>query len=248
MLEAWDLSVGYRGTKVLAGVNLRLAPGEVVALLGPNGSGKTTLIRALLGLLRPLSGRVLLEGKPLHQYTRSLLAQRLAYVPQAHQGVFAFTVEEVVLMGRTAHLSPFAVPSFRDRERAFEALEAMGIAHLAHRPYTEISGGERQLALLARALAQGAKVMVLDEPTSNLDFANQLRVLDHIDSLRKLGKSILFTTHQPEHAREVADWVVLVREGGVLGMGHPREVLSPPHLSRLYGVGEERIRAYLRWG
>ncbi|WP_135257299.1 ABC transporter ATP-binding protein [Thermus caldilimi] len=245
-LEARGLGVGYRGRPVLWDLDLRVASGEVVALLGPNGAGKTTLVRTLLGLLPPLAGGVYLEGQPLARYPRPLLARRLAYVPQAHQGVFPFTVEEVVLMGRTAHLGPFALPSARDRERAWQALEALGIAHLAHRPYTEVSGGERQLALLARALAQEAEVLILDEPTSYLDFGNQLRVLDQIRFLKEQGKAVLFSTHQPEHAREVADRVLLLGQGEVLGEGPPGTLLTPERLAQLYRVPPERIALYLR--
>lgn len=248
LLVARDLSVGYRGRPVLQGVNLEVARGEVVALLGPNGSGKTTLIRALLGLLPPLAGEVLLEGRPLARHPRSELARRLAYVPQAHQQVFAFTVEDMVLMGRTGHLGLFALPSPRDRMVAHAVMEALGIAHLAHRPYTELSGGQRQLVLLARALAQEAEALILDEPTSNLDFGNQLLVLDRVRALKAAGKAVLLTTHQPEHAQEVADRVVLVGEGRLWKTGRPEHLLTPENLAHLYEVDPGRIARYFRGG
>ncbi|GEM87962.1 ABC transporter ATP-binding protein [Meiothermus granaticius] len=245
MLELSDLTVGHRGRAVLRSINLRLESGQVAVLLGPNGSGKTTLIRTLLGHLPPLWGQVWLGRQPLREWSRVALARTLAYVPQAHQGLFAFTVEEVVLMGRTAHLGVFALPSQADRRIAQAALEQMGIPHLAEKPYTEVSGGERQLALLARALAQEAQVLVLDEPTSNLDFGNQLRVLAQLEALRDQGKAVFLSTHQPEHARRVADQVLLVGEGSVLGQGSPQTWLTPENLGRLYRVEPQHIEAYL---
>ena len=218
MLRATQLAVGYPGHAVGSGFELRLEPGQVLALLGPNGGGKTTLLKTLLGLLRPLGGQVELDGQPLHTLSAAARARRLAYVPQSHVGAFAFSVADLVLMGRTAHGSLFAAPSVHDRAVAQAAIERLGIAHLAARPATMISGGERQLALIARALAQEAQLMVLDEPTAALDFGNQGKVMREIRRLADEGLGVLFTTHDPNHATRFADQALLIRRGCTLAL------------------------------
>ncbi len=235
MLEARGLAIGYRHHPVGEGIDLALDAGEVLCLLGPNGGGKTTLFRTLLGILPPLAGTVRVAGRPLADWSRSPLATQLAYVPQSHAGLFAFTVEDVVLMGRTARLARFSTPSAHDRDIARACLARLGIGHLAERIYTEISGGERQLALIARALAQEATILILDEPTASLDFGNQLRVLKEIDALKAQGLSILMSTHQPEHALRVADRVALLKTGRIVEQG-PRALATAETLAALYGA------------
>src|SRR5262249_6634800 len=172
-LAGHGLSIGYSDRLVGHDLDVALETGEVLALLGPNGSGKTTLLKTLLGLLAPKAGDVHLDGRALSTYASRDRARLIAYVPQSHQATFAFTVETVVLMGRIAHGNLFSRPTAADRVVAARSLERFGIAHLRERPYTMISGGERQLALLARALAQEPQFIVLDEPTASLDFGNQ---------------------------------------------------------------------------
>src|SRR5205085_1157811 len=184
---------------------LELADGEVMCVLGPNGAGKTTLFRTLLGLLPPLAGNVTLGGRVLTRLSRDEIARAVAYVPQASTSHFDFSLAEIVEMGRTAHLSTFARPGKRDREISMAALERMGIAGLAGRPVNAVSGGERQLALIARALATEARAVIMDEPTANLDFANQARVLDEILRMRGAGIAVLLCTHDPDHALQLAD-------------------------------------------
>ncbi|WP_114377191.1 ABC transporter ATP-binding protein [Elioraea thermophila] len=236
-LAAESLAYGWPGRTIGRGLSFAIEPGEVVALLGPNGTGKTTLIRTLLGLLAPHAGRVTIEGRDLARLSRAEAARRLAYVPQAVPSPFPFTVAEVVLMGRAAHLGPFSRPGRRDRAAAEAAIARVGIAHLADRPFTAVSGGERQLTLIARALAQGGRVMVLDEPTASLDFGNQVRVLELIASLARDGAGVLFTTHDPDHAFLVADRVLLLKDGTLLAAGTPRETITEETLYALYGVG-----------
>ncbi len=243
MLRAVQLAVGYPGHAVGSGFELRLQPGQVLALLGPNGGGKTTLLKTLLGLLRPLGGQVELDGQPLHTLSAAARARRLAYVPQSHVGAFAFTVADLVLMGRTAHGSLFAAPSARDRAVAQAAIERLGIAHLAARPATMISGGERQLALIARALAQEAQLMVLDEPTAALDFGNQGKVMREIRRLADEGLGVLFTTHDPNHATRFADQALLIRQGCTLASGAVTEVVTQDMLERLYDAPVESTAA-----
>lgn len=236
MLAVENLCFGFPGRTVGREVGFVLADGEVLCVLGPNGSGKTTLFRTLLGLLAPQAGAIALDGAPLARLPRDAIARRIGYVPQAHAGYFAYSVREMVLMGRTAHLGAFGAPGLQDRARADSALEMLGIAALAERPFTEISGGERQLTLIARALAQEAGLLVMDEPTASLDFGNQVRVLERIRQLAAHGISVLFSTHDPDHAFLCAQRALLIADGRALALGPPREVIRSDTLARLYGV------------
>ncbi|QWT45467.1 ABC transporter ATP-binding protein [Azospira inquinata] len=236
-LQAYRLHYAWRGTPVLRGVNLALAPGEVVSLLGANGAGKSTLLRLLLSLLSPLSGLVTLGDRPLASFRRRELARHIAYVPQVHVTPFPYRVEEVVLMGRlpaNGLLGSTSGPE--DRERAARVLERLGILALKDRAYTEISGGERQLTLIARALIQEAPILVLDEPVNGLDYGHQMSLLDHLQSLAAEGYAILKTTHHPEHALLASTRVVLLEEGRIAADGRPNEVVTPASIRRLYGV------------
>jgi iron complex transport system ATP-binding protein len=235
-LEARRLDFGYRDHPVGRDVSLALEAGEVLCLLGPNGSGKTTLFKTLLGLLPAQAGEVLIDGRNLRMWRRDEIARAVSYVPQAHAAFFPFTVREVVLMGRTAHLGVFSSPSRRDREVAQAALERLRVSHLSDSIYTRISGGERQLALIARALAQDARVVVMDEPTANLDFGNQVRVLQHIRSLARSGIGVLLSTHDPDHAFLCADRVAMLHEGRLVRHGAPAEVITAESLRQVYGV------------
>jgi iron complex transport system ATP-binding protein len=240
-LAGHDLGIGYSDRVVGRGLDVGLEQGEVLALLGPNGSGKTTLLKTLLGILAPLAGAVLIDERPLASYSASERARRIAYVPQSHVPSFAFTVETVVLMGRTAHGNLFSAPSAADRAIAQRTLERFGIAHLSERPYTMISGGERQLVLLARALAQEPRFIVLDEPTASLDFGNQGKVLREMRALAAAGHGVLFTTHDPNHALRAADRAFLMRDGERLAQGPVREVLTRVRLEALYGAPVEEL-------
>lgn len=239
MLAVDGLAFGFPGRTVGRDVSFSLATGEILCVLGPNGGGKTTLFRTLLGLLDRHAGSVGIAGTPLENLSRSEIARRVAYVPQGHAGYFAFTVRDFVLMGRTAHLGALAAPGRADRAVAERALDTLGIAPLADRPVTQISGGERQLALVARALAQEPRLLVMDEPTASLDFGNQVRVLQAIGRLAASGIAILFATHVPDHAFLVAGRVLLLAEGRALALGTPREVIRADTLRRLYGVNVE---------
>jgi iron complex transport system ATP-binding protein len=240
-LSGDGLTIGYSDRVVGRGLDVTLAPGEVLALLGPNGSGKTTLLKTLLGLLAPLAGEARIDGRSLASYSIRERARRIAYVPQLHNPTFAFTVETVVLMGRTAHGNLFSRPSAKDREVAARALGEFGIEALATRPYTMISGGERQLVLLARALAQEPQFIVLDEPTASLDFGNQGKVMREIRALAASGHGVLFTTHDPNHALRAADRAYLLRDGARVAEGAVRDVLTRPQLEALYGAPVETL-------
>ncbi|KQX55890.1 MULTISPECIES: ABC transporter ATP-binding protein [unclassified Ensifer] len=235
-LDIRDLAFGYGGRTVGENASLSLESGEVLALLGPNGAGKTTLFKTVLGLLPVKAGDILLDGRPLSAWSRRERARQIAYVPQAHAALFPFTVLEVVLMGRAARLAPFSSPGARDRRIAMEALGGLGVAHLAMRPYTEISGGERQMALIARALTQEPAILVMDEPTANLDYGNQMRVLSHVRALAARGLSVVLSTHNPDHAFLVADRVALLHASKLSALGLPKDVLTPASLKQLYDI------------
>jgi iron complex transport system ATP-binding protein len=240
-LKAAGLAYGYRERLIGHDIALSLERGEVLALLGPNGSGKTTLLKTLLGLLPARGGSLALDGQPVATLSPPQRARALGYVPQAHAGTFAFTVLSVVLMGRSAHGGLFAAPSPRDYEIAHAMLDRLGIDRLAGRPYTLISGGERQLVLIARALAQEPAYVILDEPTASLDFGNQGRVMREIRRLAAEGLGVLFTTHDPNQALRHADRVMMLRDGQALASGRADELLTPDRLEQLYGVPIETV-------
>lgn len=235
-LEAHDLAYGYPERRVGTGVSLSVAPGEVMCLLGPNGCGKTTLFKTLLGLLAPQGGRISLDGENLVHLPRNVIARRVAYVPQAQAGIFPFSALDIVLMGRTAHGSLFAGPTNEDRRIAQQALDDLGIGALAMRDITRLSGGQRQLVVIARAIAQAAPLIIMDEPTASLDYGNQVVVLQKIRQLADRGIGILLSTHDPDHAFAVATSVCLMQDGTVMAKGSPAEVLTSDRLREVYGV------------
>lgn len=237
LLEAVDLAIGHGRRVVARGLGLALVPGQVLCLLGPNGGGKTTLLRTLLGLIPPLDGQALLDGEAVHRLPRGVVARRLAYVPQASLGGVAYPAREMVAMGRAVRLPLLAAPGRHDREVAEAALTRVGIGHLADRPVTWLSGGERQLVLIARALAQEAAALVLDEPTASLDFRNQALVLNQLRGLAdRDGLAVLMTTHHPDHAFLVADAVALLQGGRLVGPAAPEVLVTAARLREAYGV------------
>lgn len=241
-LSAHNISYAYApGRPVLAGLSLEIREKEVLFLLGPNGSGKTTLLECLGGLREPQRGTVLLEGRDVYSLPPRARAKHLGYVPQVHRPVFGFRVWEVVLMGRAPHLGPFSTPGKEDLKEAAWALEAVGLAGLADRPYTELSGGELRLTLIARGLAQGVKFLFLDEPDAHLDPSHQHRVLWLIGELADRGLAPVVASHHPNSALHYGGRVVLLGAGRPLASGPPEDVLTPGWLRELYGMEFELL-------
>ncbi len=221
---------------VLHDVSLAFAPGEVVSLLGPNGSGKTTLLKLLLGLYPPGRGEVRLEGRPVSRIGAKQLARRIAYVPQSHRTSFGYRVLDVVLMGRLPHKPFFFRYSAQDEKMAEGALERLAIGHLKERPYTAVSGGERQLIMIARALVQGADIFIMDEPVNGLDYGNQIRLLERIAEFARNGYTFIKSTHFPDHALWISDRVVMLKEGRVVADGGTADSITRTNLYRLYNL------------
>lgn len=241
-LEIKDLCFSFDGTPLLTDVSLTVGRGEVVCLLGPNGAGKTTLLDCVMGFLRPSSGSILVDGKELRSYSRPALAEKLSYVPQLHHPSFPYSVREIVKMGCTAAQGVFALPKAEHDARADAALERVGLLRLADRPYTTLSGGELKLVLLARALVQNAPLMVLDEPTSSLDFRNETVFLETLASLaRQEGIGVLTATHSLQHAfffesRSLPVKAVMLQKGRPPRVGTPEELITAQTLREIYGV------------
>ena len=235
-VEAKNVGFSYGGDPVLRGVSFRIGEGELVAVLGPNGVGKSTLFGCVLGFLKPTEGSVELFGRDVRALSRRELARCVSYIPQSATLIYNYTVLDMVTMGLAGQIGIFRTPSAEHKAQAMEALESLGIAHLADRGCNRISGGERQLMLLARALTQQARVLVMDEPTANLDYGNAFRVMERVRSLAGQGFTVLFSTHEPNHAFRYADRVLALKGGEVLADGAPEKALTEETLSALYGV------------
>lgn len=237
-LEVENLVFGYNGRPVLQGVSFRLLPGEVLGLIGPNGAGKSTLVRLAAGLLRPLEGTIRLFGRPPSAWPPREMARWVALVPQGAYIPPTFTVWESVLLGRTPYLGFLGVPRERDRRATWQALERMGIAHLADRFIGQLSGGERQRVILARALAQEPRCLLLDEPTTHLDIHHQVAILSLVRRMAaECGIGVLIVLHDLNLAATFADRLALLVDGRVVAMGDPRDVLGSDRLRSIYGDG-----------
>ena len=242
-LKANAVSYAYKGHPVLRDVSLSVKQGELVSLLGKNGAGKTTLLKLLQGFLKPEQGHVSLNNQPLARFSRRELATHIAYVPQSHIPPFPYLVEEVVTLGRIPHSGIFRSPIQEDKDAAHAAMTQLRINHLSRRAYTELSGGERQLVLIARALAQGARIFIMDEPITGLDYGNQFRLLDTLQELVAAGFGILMTTHHPEHALRASTQVALLIDGKIEQSGIPASIITPATIRHLYDVTVDAVNA-----
>lgn len=236
-----DLHFSYPTRSVLEGIDFTLGRGEVVSLLGPNGCGKSTLIRLMLKLIHAKRGEIWLNNKTLYRYSHREIASHIAYIPQYHNVPFNYSVLEMVLMGRISKLGFFAAPSASDYTIARESLERVGIADLATQPFGQLSGGQKQMVLLARALTQGVDTFIMDEPVSGLDYGNQIRLLELIVSLSTQGYTFLKTTHYPDHALLVSTRVAVMNHGKIIADGIPEEVITPEMIRDVYGIEADLI-------
>lgn len=236
MINAVHLSFSYGRKAVLRDVSFSLPDGSLTAVLGKNGAGKSTLFRCILGLLRPYGGSVTVTGQEVRTLTAPQIAHRVAYIPQTHYPAFNYSVFDMVLMGTTHHTGAFSSPGAEQRHIANEAMRDMGILDLRDRGYATLSGGEQQLTLIARAIAQQVPAFLMDEPTASLDYGNQHRVLSKVRELAERGYTVLLSSHNPQHVLSYAHRMVALQDGCVLAEGSPRDVMDASLLRTLYGV------------
>lgn len=234
-----NLSFAYGDHNVLNSINFFAEYGEFLSVLGPNGVGKSTLFRCMLGLLKPTDGFVTIDGTNIEDIGETELAKKIAYIPQSHSPVFNFSVADMVLMGTTAQTGRFSSPDEKERRIAEDAMERLEISHLRDRGYGNISGGERQMVLIARAIAQQAKILIMDEPSANLDFGNKVRVMNTVKKLSKDGYAIIQSTHDPDQAFLYSDKILALHDGQVLEWGAPKDIMNSNLISKLYNVEVE---------
>ena len=234
MIQVRDVEFSYGKQEVLKGISFCMEKGEFVCVLGANGCGKTTLLKSILAFLTPQHGQVLLYGKDIHQMDERERARKIAYIPQYHTPPFPFTVRDVVLMGRTPHLSRICRPTEKDCRIADESMERLGIAHYANKSYTALSGGQRQMVVIARALAQQPDLLIMDEPTASLDFGNQYLALAQVKKLAREGMGVLMVTHNPDHAFYCADRIIAMEDGKILSMGDAGKVINEAVMKAVY--------------
>lgn len=241
-----NVAIGYHHHTIMTNIDLSLSTGEITCLLGANGCGKTTLIKSMLGLIPIMSGNIILDKKSLKAYKQADIAKVIAYVPQAHDTPFNFTVIDMVMMGFTSQLSVFSIPSHKERALALHQLKKLGIVHLELRLYSTLSGGEKQLVLIARALVQNPQLLIMDEPAASLDFGNQIRLLQQIELLKQHGITILMSTHHPQHAAAVADNVILLNKQHGANQGTAKNMLTLNNLASLYSIDEQSIATHFQ--
>jgi iron complex transport system ATP-binding protein len=236
-LSFQEVSFGYvRARPILREMSFELQPGRITAILGPNGCGKTTLLHLALGWLSPWRGEIRLDGRLLCQYPPAERARRMALVPQREQSPFDYTVFDYVLMGRAAHLPPLGMPAETDHAAALQALEQVGMRSLADHPVPQLSGGEHQLMLLARAIAQETPLLLLDEPTAHLDLHNKARLVEMLRGQRARGISLLMSSHEPEVVLALADDILLMEPDGRAQFGPLEQIFTAEALSRIYNL------------
>jgi iron complex transport system ATP-binding protein len=243
-LEVKKLNFSYGSRKILTDISFQVPEGKLVCVLGANGVGKSTLFRCILGLNDKYGGEILINEESIKKLSIKELAKRVAFIPQSHTPTFNYKVIDIVLMSTTVYLDIFSSPGKAQRKIAQEALERVGISHLAQRGYEKISGGERQLALIARALAQQTKIIVMDEPTSSLDYGNQIRVLSQAKQLTREGYTIIQSIHHPDQAFLYADKTLVLHQGSVLRYGETKDIINEGVINKIYGINVELNSLY----
>ncbi|GAU78891.1 ABC transporter ATP-binding protein [Fusibacter sp. 3D3] len=242
MIEVNQLSFSYGSHAVLKNLTFSIGEGKLISVLGPNGVGKSTLFRCLLGLNKAYSGTVQIDKADIKMLTTRKMAETMAYIPQSHMATFNYSVVEMVVMGTAHRISKFSTPSSSDYQKAYDALEQMNMSSYAERYFNKLSGGEQQMVLIARALAQQAKILLMDEPTSNLDFGNQLRVMEKIKMLAEKGYTIIQSSHNPQHAMMFSDEIMALYAGEITAKGLPGEVVTKGLLETLYQTDVEILK------
>ena len=238
-----DLSFGYFDTEIFRNFSLEIDEGETLTILGPNGSGKTTLLKLIQKIILPKSGDIIISGKNINNITNKALSKSTSFVPQIHNQTFPYRVIDFVLMGRNPYISDYSIPKEEDIEIANKVLEEMGLYYLKDRPYTDISGGELRLVLIARGIVQNTEILLLDEPTAFLDFKNQLIVLETIKELKEKKKlTVIMTLHNPNEAYKYSDKILLIKKGEVISYGKPIDVINDENLKKVYSVDVEIVR------
>lgn len=236
MFKVKNLSCGYGDKIILKDVSFTAKAGDIVCILGKNGSGKSTLIKAIVGLIKPSQGEMLVEGIDIKSWSWSKKAKIISYIPQTFSSMFQYKVMDIVLMGRTSHIGFSSSPSKEDKEIAKEAMNKLNILHLRDRIYSQLSGGERQLVKIAQALAQQSKIIIMDEPTNNLDFGNQGIMLNYLKKCADMGITIIMATHFPEQALYYGTKALLVNNQRVVEIDDPNKTLTEKELQNLYDV------------
>lgn len=247
MLQVDLLSFQYGNHAVFKDISFSLKERELCAILGINGSGKSTLFKCCMGFLQPSNGEIKLQGHLINQLKTAEIAKKVSYVPQEHPVTFPYSVREMVLMGRTTYISNFFKISEEQYIKAEDALKSLSLNHLAEKAFSQLSGGQRQMVLIARAIAQETPLMLLDEPTSSLDFKNQLLIWKTLHRLKKLGKSIFVCTHDPNHVLWFCDRVLVIDDQKLIADGHPHDVLNEKILRKIYGPVCELYKLEDHW-
>jgi len=246
MLEIKNIKYEYKkGPLVLKDISFEMDKGDCLCILGPNGTGKTTLLKIILGFFKPLAGSLYIDAQNLSEITPHKRAKLIAYVSQSSNIIFPYTVREVILMGRTSHLSIGASMTSADNSIVDEVMKGLCITHLQYKYFQNLSGGEKQMVMIARALSQQAKYIIMDEPTSSLDYSNQIKILNTIKQLSKAGYGIIMTSHFPNHAFTSCNKVLLMKDGYIMDFGSPEKVVSSKNLTKLYNADVGVAKAIL---
>lgn len=236
-LEIKDISFSYDNQRnIFSNLSFWYQSPNILCILGANGTGKSTLLKCIIEENEINSGEILIDGKPVGSYNSMELARKIAYIPQTHVPSFPFPVIDVVVMGRTSRMGYLSNPGKAELEIAMESLKYLRIEHLAHKPYTDISGGERQLVMIASALTQEPELMILDEPTAHLDFGNQYRFVELVEKLKERHIGVLMTTHFPDHALQLNCTTAILDGGAITAVGPASEVINEKNMSHLYDI------------